>query len=75
MVVSSEGYFYQYNIDLENGGECVLLKQYSRKQYRMPLGTERRIERQQHAAGLGIIAQLAAGTCAMKKLELNGYAI
>ncbi|CEI96330.1 Putative Autophagy-related protein 18 [Rhizopus microsporus] len=29
MVVTSEGYFYQYNIDLENGGECVLLKQYS----------------------------------------------
>ncbi|CAO3703997.1 unnamed protein product [Rhizopus stolonifer] len=28
MVVTSEGYFYQYNIDLENGGECVLLKQY-----------------------------------------------
>lgn len=26
-VVTSEGYFYQYNIDLENGGECVLLKQ------------------------------------------------
>jgi len=29
MVVTSDGYFYQYNIDLENGGECVLLKQYS----------------------------------------------
>lgn len=29
MVVTSEGYFYQYNIDLENGGECVLLKQFS----------------------------------------------
>ncbi|KAI8970132.1 WD40-repeat-containing domain protein [Mycotypha africana] len=29
MVVTSEGYFYQYNIDLESGGECVLLKQYS----------------------------------------------
>jgi len=29
MVVTSEGYFYQYNIDLEGGGECVLLKQYS----------------------------------------------
>lgn len=29
MVVTSEGYFYQYNIDLENGGECVLLKQNS----------------------------------------------
>ncbi|KAI9489406.1 WD40-repeat-containing domain protein [Zychaea mexicana] len=28
MVVTSEGYFYQFNIDLENGGECVLLKQY-----------------------------------------------
>ncbi|KAH8547866.1 WD40-repeat-containing domain protein [Umbelopsis sp. PMI_123] len=28
MVVTSEGSFYQYNIDLENGGECVLLKQY-----------------------------------------------
>ena len=27
MVVTSEGFFYQYNIDLENGGECVLLKQ------------------------------------------------
>ncbi|KAI0341329.1 WD40 repeat-like protein [Trametopsis cervina] len=29
MVLSSEGYFYSYNIDLENGGECSLLKQYS----------------------------------------------
>ncbi|KAI9295150.1 WD40 repeat-like protein [Neoconidiobolus thromboides FSU 785] len=29
MVITSEGYLYQYNIDLENGGECVLLKQYS----------------------------------------------
>jgi autophagy-related protein 18 len=28
MVVSSEGYFYSYNIDLENGGECVMTKQY-----------------------------------------------
>ncbi|THH28523.1 hypothetical protein EUX98_g5674 [Antrodiella citrinella] len=29
MVVSSDGFFYLYNIDLENGGECSLLKQYS----------------------------------------------
>ncbi|KAI9492111.1 WD40-repeat-containing domain protein [Zychaea mexicana] len=29
MVITSEGFFYQYNIDLENGGECVLLKQNS----------------------------------------------
>ena len=29
MVVSSEGYFYSYSIDLENGGECALTKQYS----------------------------------------------
>ena len=29
MVVSSEGYFYSYSIDLENGGECSLMKQYS----------------------------------------------
>jgi len=29
MVVSSEGYFYSYSIDLENGGECSLTKQYS----------------------------------------------
>ncbi|KZT51183.1 WD40 repeat-like protein [Calocera cornea HHB12733] len=28
MVISSDGYFYAYNIDLENGGECVLMKQY-----------------------------------------------
>lgn len=28
MVISSEGYFYSYNIDLENGGECVMMKQY-----------------------------------------------
>ncbi|KAI7864975.1 WD40-repeat-containing domain protein [Spinellus fusiger] len=28
MVITSEGFFYQYNIDLEHGGECVLLKQY-----------------------------------------------
>ncbi|KAF9226159.1 WD40 repeat-like protein [Gyrodon lividus] len=29
MVISSEGYFYAYNIDLESGGECTLMKQYS----------------------------------------------
>jgi autophagy-related protein 18 len=29
MVLSSDGYFYAYSIDLENGGECTLLKQYS----------------------------------------------
>ncbi|SNX86499.1 related to ATG18 - Phosphatidylinositol 3,5-bisphosphate-binding protein [Melanopsichium pennsylvanicum] len=29
MVVTSEGYFYSYAIDLENGGECILQKQYS----------------------------------------------
>ncbi|KAJ2911685.1 hypothetical protein MD484_g8727, partial [Candolleomyces efflorescens] len=29
MVISSEGYFYLYSIDLEKGGECSLLKQYS----------------------------------------------
>ncbi|KAF8223979.1 WD40 repeat-like protein [Tricholoma matsutake] len=28
MVISSEGYFYLYSIDLENGGECALIKQY-----------------------------------------------
>lgn len=29
MVVTSEGYFYVYNVDMEKGGECVLFKQYS----------------------------------------------
>ncbi|KAK4514752.1 uncharacterized protein ATC70_002355 [Mucor velutinosus] len=29
LVITAEGYFYQYNIDLENGGECVLLKRNS----------------------------------------------
>ncbi|KAK2464078.1 hypothetical protein APHAL10511_003908 [Amanita phalloides] len=29
MVISSEGYFYLYSIDLENGGECALIKQYT----------------------------------------------
>lgn len=29
MVISSDGFFYLYSIDLENGGECSLLKQYS----------------------------------------------
>jgi len=29
MVISSDGYFYSYNIDLDNGGECSLMKQYS----------------------------------------------
>jgi hypothetical protein len=28
MVISSEGYFYSYSIDLEHGGECSLMKQY-----------------------------------------------
>ncbi|KAL7268375.1 autophagy protein, partial [Rhizina undulata] len=29
MVVTGEGYFYLYNVDMEKGGECVLTKQYS----------------------------------------------
>ncbi|KAI8367669.1 WD40-repeat-containing domain protein [Radiomyces spectabilis] len=29
MVVTSEGFFYQYSIDLENGGDCVLQNQLS----------------------------------------------
>ena len=29
MMMSSEGFFYSYNIDLENGGECALMKQYN----------------------------------------------
>lgn len=29
MVICSDGYFYAYSIDLEGGGECVLMKQYS----------------------------------------------
>jgi len=29
MVISAEGYFYLYSIDLDNGGECSLMKQYS----------------------------------------------
>lgn len=29
LVVTSEGYFYQYAIDLERGGECELVQQYS----------------------------------------------
>lgn len=29
MVVTSEGFFYVYNVNMESGGECVLVKQYS----------------------------------------------
>jgi len=29
MVISADGYFYLYNIDLDSGGECTLTKQYS----------------------------------------------
>ncbi|KAF3913006.1 hypothetical protein ABW21_db0201397 [Orbilia brochopaga] len=29
MVVTSDGFFYLYNVDMENGGECILTKQYS----------------------------------------------
>jgi autophagy-related protein 18 len=29
LIVTSEGYFYQYAVDLEKGGECELIKQYS----------------------------------------------
>lgn len=29
MVVTSDGYFYVYNVDMEKGGECILTKQYS----------------------------------------------
>jgi len=29
MIVTSDGYFYVYNVDMERGGDCVLTKQYS----------------------------------------------
>lgn len=29
MVISSEGLFQAYNIDLETGGECPLVKEFS----------------------------------------------
>jgi len=29
MVISSEGLFQAYGIDLENGGECTLLKEFA----------------------------------------------
>ncbi|KAG0243669.1 WD40-repeat-containing domain protein [Mortierella sp. GBAus27b] len=29
MVATSDGSLYQYNIDLDNGGQCMMLKQYS----------------------------------------------
>lgn len=29
MVISSEGLFQAYNIDLENGGECSLMKEFA----------------------------------------------
>ncbi|KAF3929639.1 hypothetical protein ABW20_dc0107277 [Dactylellina cionopaga] len=29
MVVTSDGFFYLYNVDMENGGECILTKKYS----------------------------------------------
>jgi hypothetical protein len=29
MVISSEGMFQAYNIDLDNGGECSLMKEFS----------------------------------------------
>src|SRR5277367_4641363 len=37
MVISSEGYFYSYNIDLENGGECSLMKQYRYRTLRLSI--------------------------------------
>lgn len=29
MAVTSDGYFYQYSIDMESGGECQMVRQYS----------------------------------------------
>lgn len=29
MVVTAEGFFYQYNVDTENGGECALVKEFA----------------------------------------------
>jgi autophagy-related protein 18 len=29
MVISADGLFQAYNIDLENGGECALMKEFS----------------------------------------------
>ncbi|KAG0262704.1 autophagy protein [Mortierella polycephala] len=44
MVATSEGYLYQYNIDLENGGPCVLLKQLSLLESSDDVGTnEKRV--------------------------------
>lgn len=40
MVLTSEGYFYLYSIDLEKGGECALLKQYNLLDSNDELGTD-----------------------------------
>lgn len=41
MVVTSEGCIYTYSIDLEHGGECVLMKQYSLLDYNDDAADER----------------------------------
>ncbi|KIM35831.1 hypothetical protein M413DRAFT_449564 [Hebeloma cylindrosporum] len=40
MVLTSEGYFYLYSIDLDKGGECALLKQYNLLDSNDELGTD-----------------------------------
>lgn len=37
MVISSEGLFQAYNIDLENGGECSLMKEFASVVYSLPV--------------------------------------
>ncbi|KAI9225342.1 MAG: WD40-repeat-containing domain protein [Piptocephalis tieghemiana] len=44
MVVTSEGYLYMYNIDLEHGGECTLFKQYCLLDANEDLGTSMTVE-------------------------------
>ncbi|PPR08221.1 hypothetical protein CVT24_001236 [Panaeolus cyanescens] len=69
MVISSDGYFYSYSIDLEKGGECSLLKQYSLLDSSDELvGLEQRGQLSRYSQGKGAIARKRES-----KAEKPGY--
>ncbi|KAH9477342.1 Autophagy-related protein 18 [Psilocybe cubensis] len=59
MVLSAEGYFYLYSIDLEKGGECVLMKQYKTfSNTRVCEGKKRKTGKKQKRLTLNVFKEL-----------------
>ena len=76
MVVTSEGYFYSYNIDLEHGGECVLMKRKSLTPTLSPSSSSERAKEKRRTdtltpSALGIMQSIRCWTAMQRAPRLR----